>query len=85
MSVAVQVRGNSLQHLLDEIGQSAPPRVHGDSSAARAIVARRGMETQPRSRALAQDELRAERLVVEKVGTVRTTRTCSHRSSTLRK
>eukprot|EP00972_Heterocapsa_arctica_P064876 9575939-Heterocapsa_arctica.AAC.1 len=71
MSVAVQ-EGQFLQHLLNEMGQSAPLRVHSDLSAARAIVARRGVG---RLKHLAirelwlQDELRAGRLVVEKVGT----------------
>ena len=49
-----------------------PLRVHSDSSAARAIVARRGVG-RPKHLAIRelwpQDERRAGRLVVEKVGT----------------
>eukprot|EP00972_Heterocapsa_arctica_P021435 3155411-Heterocapsa_arctica.AAC.1 len=82
MGVAVQ-EGQFLQHLLEEIGHSAPLRVHSDSSAARAIVAQRGVG---RLKHLAvrelwlQDELRAGHLQ----GRARTTRTCSPSSSTLR-
>ena len=72
MGVAVQ-EGQFLQHLLDELGQHAPLRVHSDSSAARAIVAKRGVG---RLKHLAirelwlQDQLRAGRLTVHKVGTL---------------
>eukprot|EP00972_Heterocapsa_arctica_P094649 13956463-Heterocapsa_arctica.AAC.1 len=40
MGTAAQ-EGQFLQHLLDELGHPAPLRVHSDSAAARAIVARR--------------------------------------------
>jgi hypothetical protein len=72
MGVAVQ-EGQFLQHLLDELGHQAPLRLHSDSSAARAIVARRGVG---RLKHLAvkdiwlQEQLREGRLTVQRVGTL---------------
>eukprot|EP00972_Heterocapsa_arctica_P085036 12530787-Heterocapsa_arctica.AAC.1 len=69
---AHQQDGQFLQHLLEELGHPAPLRMHSDSSAARAIVAPRGVG---RLKHLAvcelwlQDELRAGHLQIEKVGT----------------
>ena len=72
MGVAVQ-EGQFLQHLLEELGRPAPLRLFSDSSAARAIVARRGCG---RLKHLAvkelwlQDQLREGRLTVQRVGTL---------------
>ena len=61
-----------MQHLLQELKLDCPLRLYSDSSAARAIVAKRGVG---RLKHLAvkdlwlQDELRAGRIIVRQVGT----------------
>ena len=69
MGMAVQ-EGQFIQHILEEMGTPSELKLHSDSSAARAVVARRGVG---RMRHLAtrqlwlQDELREGRLEVMKV------------------
>eukprot|EP00972_Heterocapsa_arctica_P004560 678214-Heterocapsa_arctica.AAC.1 len=42
MTTAVQ-EGQFVKHVLDELGQATSLRVYSDSSAARAVIARRGV------------------------------------------
>eukprot|EP00972_Heterocapsa_arctica_P046577 6874774-Heterocapsa_arctica.AAC.1 len=71
MTTAVQ-EGQIVKHVLDELGQATSLKVYSDSSAARAVVARRGVG---RIKHLAvrdiwlQDQLRDGQIEVKHVGT----------------
>ena len=69
MGMAVQ-KGQFIQNILEEMGMPSELKLHSDSSAARAVVARRGvgrMRHLAARRLWLQDELREGRLEVMKV------------------